>query len=189
MKRWMLAAAFSAAALLSAACARKSDQPAPVPPPESVPHPGPLGLGQARLTPSAGQVAPGETVRVSLEVASGDTAIGAFSAKVFFSSGAFEVVSVEGADPDLGAPFETCQPGAGTLYVSWTNTSPPDGAIKGERRAAEITFRAIGGPGARMHLSGRTCALGDTSFFADTIGPGAMPRDMEVVEDVTVRGE
>jgi hypothetical protein len=179
----------ASAALPLAGCSKESE-PTPTPPPPA--GPGPLPEGGARLTPSVTEVDGGGTFTVALEVASGDKAIGAFGAKVLFNRGAFEYVSLSATDPLLGAPFIQLEPQAGTLYLAWTNAaqaSGPDDTIRGQRKVAEITFHAIGGPGAKMHLAGRTTTLGDTSFYAQPIGTAAFPRAMEVMEEVAIKGE
>jgi len=187
MKPKLLLPAMLAVALLAVGCSK--DDPSPAPPPAPPAGPGPLAAGDARLTPSVAEVPASGTCVVRLDVASGDTAIGAFGAKVLFNRGAFEVVSVAGTDPQLGAPFWECEPKAGTLYLSWTNASPPDDTVKGLRHAADITFRAIGGPGSCLRLGGRISTLGDTAFSGQTIGASPLPRTMDVVGDVTVVGK
>jgi hypothetical protein len=170
------------ALLLAAGCSSKDDGPAPNP------GPGPVEAGNARLTPAAGAAAPGGTLVVYLDVSSGDVPLGAFGANVLFDASAFEVVSVTGTDTVLGAPLHQSQPSAGTLYLAWLNSSPPNGSLIGERRVAEITFRAIGAQGAAMNLGGRVTSMGDADFLSRDVGAASFPRTMQVMEDVMVGG-
>ena len=51
---------------------------------------------------------------------------------------------------------------------------------------ATLTFKAIGGPGTKMHLGGDLLTLGDTAFPAQAIGSGTFPRSLAVAADVAV---
>jgi|GEM_PF-2623707 len=174
------AVALALALVLVAGCSRDSSSP----PGEDGPRP--LEAGQARLTPEQGTVAGNDTVVLHLNVHSGEQALGAVSLRLFFDDEAFELVSVQAQDGTLSDPFLQAESPPGSLYLGWTNTSDPDADLTGERRVADLTFRAVGEPGAKMNLSGRILSMGDTAFPAEDIGEGAFPRTLDVAGDVAV---
>lgn len=177
-----------AAGLALAGCSAEEDEPVVPVVPGNLP-PAPLEEGQARLQSDTSTVAPGGTFEVHLDVHSGDSALGAFSTRLFFNRAAFELVSVDGTDPVLSDPYMSLETRPGSAYLAWTNTSPPDDTLTGERRVATLTFRAVGGAGSRLTLGGRLLGLGDTAFPGQPIGSGPYPRDLEVIGDVTIAAQ
>jgi hypothetical protein len=172
------------AAFLFAGCSTDPDDPPPAIPGD--PPLDPLAAGEARLLPEVKEVEQGQVFEVHLDLATGDTVLGAFSTRLFYNRGAFELVSVQGTEPTLGAPFLLVENRPGTLYLCWTNSSPPDDTLKGDKRVASLTFKAIGGPGTRLAATGELIAMGDTAFPAVEIGTGAFPRTLEVVNEVRI---
>jgi hypothetical protein len=179
MRRFIL---FGLAVLLAWGCS-KDDDPPPPPPPAPLPA---LDPGEGRLLPEGMTVQKDGTILVHLDVSSGTDVLGALSARVQFNRAAFEMVSVTGPDAVLTDPYLQVETRPGDLYLGWTNTSPPDTNLTGQRRVATITFKAVGGSGARMNLQGEILTLGDTAFPAADIGTSTLPRTLEVVNEVKV---
>ncbi|MHC4597817.1 MAG: hypothetical protein ACYS47_02315 [Planctomycetota bacterium] len=170
-------------------CSGGSDSPPPPAPGPTPQPPPPLTEGEARLWADKATVAPDGTVVVFLDVSSGTATLGALSARVNYNRNAFQLLSLVGTDSTLGNPYYQHENTSGSIYLGWTNTSPPAAGLTGERRVAQLTFQAIGGSNVTLNLNGTLKAMGDTAFPAQDIGTGSFPRAMDIVTDVTIKAQ
>lgn len=172
-----------AALALMTGCSKDDSDPSPDPGPTGPPA---MMSGDGRLWTSSPEVDPGGLVVVTIDVHTGTEVLGAASCEVSYDHDAFDLIETSSEDPVLGDAFHSEQTAPGTLYLAWTNTTPPDADATGQRCLAELTFRAKGGSGSSLGLSGRLLSLGTSAFPADDIG-GGCPRDLGVPRSTAIR--